>query len=124
MPSQNKLAQLNIKDFKLSVKLGWPKEERLQKQTISLDIDIVFQQPPKACQTDKLDDTVCYHDLVKRIEAVTRERSFFLIEHLSAFIYEQIKPLFPLSANIVVHITKTPKIDNLAGGMRFSYGDQ
>lgn len=123
MPSLNKFSQLNIKDFKLRVKLGWPKEERLQKQTVSLDIDIVFQDAPKACQTDKLDDTVCYHDLVKSIERNIDSRYFFLIEHLSAFIYDCVKPLFPTDTKIIVHLTKQPKINNLAGGMRFSYGD-
>lgn len=124
MRSQNKIARLTINDFKLSVKLGWPKEERLQKQTVMLNIDILFPEVPKACKTDQLEDTICYHELTKIITKKTSDRYFFLIEHLSYFIYETIKPLLPKKSSLVVHITKKPKIKNLEGGMRFSYGDQ
>ncbi|EKD69803.1 MAG: dihydroneopterin aldolase [uncultured bacterium] len=112
---------LKINGLELFVHLGWPENERLKQQVVTLDIDIEFSQSPKACETDQLEDTICYHDLITKIQEMTAERHFFLIEHLSAEIYQFIQPLLPKNSRVIVHVTKRPNIKNLLGHVQFSY---
>jgi 7,8-dihydroneopterin aldolase/epimerase/oxygenase len=113
---------LQIKQLELMVHLGWPEEERKEKQQIYIDIDIFFPEPPKACETDSLDDTICYDELIKKIKHKIDAQSFKLIEHLAKVIYSEIKTAIPV--DIMVHVYKNPNIEGLAKGVRFSYGDK
>jgi dihydroneopterin aldolase len=113
-----------IKDLALNLHLGWPEKERLEKQTVSVDIEIQLSEPPKACTTDQLDDTFCYADLINDMRDQVTNRSYRLLEHLCHDIYHHIKPRLPSYATIQVRVTKHPMIDDLNGGICFSYGDR
>lgn len=119
----NKKTQLSLHDFQLNVYLGWPKEERLRKQKVLITLEICFKKTPKACVTDKLEHTVCYHHLTKAMVRETKQKHFFLIEHLAAFVYGLIKSLLPKDATLSITLAKKPKIKNLLGGAHFRFGD-
>jgi dihydroneopterin aldolase len=88
---------LTINDLSLKVKLGWPDNERKESQTVSLDVKIKFSHLPIACQTDRLEDTLCYSSLVDSIHVGLQNKSFHLIEYLSHEIYLIIKnPFFEI----------------------------
>lgn len=55
---------LTLNGLELHIYLGWPTAERLQLQTVKVDITIQFTTPPSACTTDNLQDTFCYDALV------------------------------------------------------------
>lgn len=114
---------LLIKELELSVFLGWPDKERMQEQKVLLDIDIWFPQPPVACETDRLDDTVCYADLIEMIHQQTKNRKFHLIEYLAAEIHKMIKPLLPENSRMIVRIIKKPEIPGLNGSVQLTYWD-
>lgn len=116
-------SSLLISGLELSVHLGWPEEERLQKQTVLLDVDIWFPEPPKACVSDRLDDTVCYANLINEIHKKTKARKFRLIEHLASEVYKTIKSLLPEKTRVIVRVNKTPDVQGLKGSVRFSYWD-
>lgn len=117
------ICHLRINALELSIHLGWEKEERETPQTIFLDIDIHYPEAPIACQSDKLEDTVCYAKLVDTIRKKIGTRQFHLVEHLSSAIYRIIHPLLPQGTTLRVCILKYPRIDDLSGGVTFSYGD-
>lgn len=112
-----------IKGLKFEVCLGWPEKERLQKQTVLVDIDLQFAVPPAACESDQLADTFCYSDLIIKIQKEIGEKNYRLIEHLSYDIYRMIKPMLSDKSKVIVRILKYPHIDGLTGGVQFSYGD-
>lgn len=114
---------LSIRALELSVKLGWPHNERKEPQTIHLDIDVIFATPPKACDSDHLDDTYCYATIAEKIRQHFALSTIHLIEHLSKEIYLLLKPIYPQDANVTVRIYKHPKVEGLTGGVCFSYGD-
>lgn len=116
-------SSLLISGLELSVHLGWPDKERLHKQLVLLDVDIWFPKPPKACTTDKLDDTLCYSKLIQTIREKTTGKRFHLIEHLCSEVYKIVKPLLPSKAKVIIRIIKHPKIPGLTGSVRFSYWD-
>lgn len=114
---------LLIDDLELHVHLGWPNDEREERQLVHVDIDIWFAEPPKACISDHLDDTLCYSTLIDTIREKITNQHFHLIEHLTCEIYNIIKPLVANNSRVKVSIKKHPKIEGLAGHVRFSYWD-
>lgn len=120
MTSKNLVCTLAINQFELPVFLGWPQDERQAMQTVSLDIHIHFNTPPKACDSDQLDDTFCYSWLTDQIKEKVAQSTFRLIEHLAKTIHSIINELLPDTNMIAVNVTKKPAIDGLKGGMTFS----
>lgn len=116
-------SRLKINQFELSLFLGWSAEERSQTQRISLDIDLTFSLPPKACQSDELTDTICYFELTEKLRHHFTEKTFRLIEHLAHDIYQFLKNHVDSGVSVMVHLKKQPDIKQLHGGVCFSYGD-
>lgn len=116
-------SQLKIRQVDLQLNLGWRSKERAQEQGILLDIDIYFPIAPAACETDHLDNTVCYDQLIQTIREKLGDKPFRLIEHLARDIYLIVKTALPDNATTAIHVTKFPKVKGLIGGVCFSYGD-
>ncbi len=114
---------LYIRQLELSLHIGWSDKERSKKRSVLLDLDIHFQTPPAACETDELADTVCYARLSAIIQEKIAAKSYKLIEHLCADIYSCIKKNLPDKARLIVRIIKYPKIAGLKNGVCFAYGD-
>lgn len=114
-------AALMINSFDLLVNLGWPEEERREKQTVKVDVELHNQAPPAACDTDDLKDTFCYAELITKIIHYTENKEFRLIEHLAKELHSLIKASGQYKA-VIVHLTKHPSIKAFTGNVRFSYG--
>lgn len=115
-------AHLQIRQIHLPVNLGWRTKERSEEQNVLLDIDIYFKNPPAACETDHLDNTICYDQLIQTLYRQLSDKHYRLIEHLARDIYEIINASLPKDASAVVHLAKFPKVTGLTGGVCFSYG--
>lgn len=113
---------LTINSLGLELYLGWPDDERLRKQTILLDIQILYPNAPRACATDHLDDTVCYRHLIESLRTELENKKFHLIEHVTQAVYLFLKSLTPTETKLTVSLTKKPKISGL-GSVTFHYGD-
>jgi len=124
MLKQKLRSTLCIRSLELQVNLGWRNKERQQEQAVFLDMRIEFQLPPKACVSDKLNDTICYAELIQDIRNKIAVKNYRLIEHLSAEIYRITKAQLPNESTLKVRITKFPKIDGLQEGVCFDYGDE
>jgi 7,8-dihydroneopterin aldolase/epimerase/oxygenase len=116
-------SKLQLNHIELTLHLGWPSEERLQKQTILVDILLKFTEPPAACITDQLNDTYCYHSLIETIVKQTESREFRLIEHAAASIYQLVKAELPEVQHIRVVVHKNLAAVGLSGKAAFEYGD-
>jgi dihydroneopterin aldolase len=123
MAKKTLFSSLHIQQYELTVFLGWPKEERRRKQSVWMDMDIVYPTPPKACRTDELDDTTCYHQLTDLIQKQLANQKTHLIEQLSYEIYLIAKSQLPKKVKVAVRITKYPAMKALKGGVCFRYGD-
>jgi len=119
----NPACDLSINSLELHVHLGWPEDERINMQKVLLDINIIFPDIPAACETDKLEDTFCYAQLINAIHKHAAAKHFFLIEHLSAEIYQFIKKEISKPARVNLRLTKFPAVKGLGNGVSFSYGD-
>lgn len=112
---------LAINGLELDVFLGWPDEERLQKQKVWLDVKMRFAAALKACVSDDLNDTVCYQHLIHDLREHLIDKKFKLVEHLTHEIYRFIETNVPKDTAIFVTLTKQPQITGL-GNVTYHYG--
>lgn len=74
--------KIYIRDMALSCVIGTKPEERAQKQEVVLNITLECDLAP-AGRSDRLEDTVNYNMLKKKIVALVEGSEFFLIEKLA-----------------------------------------
>jgi dihydroneopterin aldolase len=117
-------SSLCIHHLELYVHLGWQEAERAQAQGVALDIDIHFAAPPAACVSDRLDDTLCYSQLIQTIREYVANKQYQLLEHFGFDLYQLIKKHMPEGAELKIALTKHPHIEGLTGGVSFCYQDK
>ena len=115
--------QMTLNQFLLSVKLGWPVDERARHQVVAVDIMLRFKHPPSACDTDNLENTVCYNELTKTLKQGINNKSFRLIESLTKELYLLTKSALDNTTLVTIKVTKKPAIENLTEGVTFIFGD-
>ena len=116
-------SSLALNGLQLSVFLGVYPEEKIKQQTVNIDAIVRFPTPPKACESDRLDDTYCYDKIIKYLKEQLGTRRFQLVEHFSQTLYELLKAYFPAGVALAVRVTKQPGIPELTRGVSFEYGD-
>src|SRR5262245_58043391 len=115
---------LEFRGARLSVHLGCGAEERAVPQPVDLDVTVRFAELPAACETDKLEDTLCYADLIEAARARVRGREWKLVERLARELYGALRPLVSPGAELALRVTKLhPPVADLAGGVSFALGD-
>jgi 7,8-dihydroneopterin aldolase/epimerase/oxygenase len=116
-------SSLGLHGLQFKVKLGCGEEERRIPQEVRFYIRVRFPSPPSACQSDQLEETVCYAELSEKIEAISREE-YRLIEKLGWDTFSCLKKILPEGAQLWVKIHKVnPPISNLLEGSSFCIGD-
>lgn len=121
--SKNQRSTLTLNGLQLFVFLGIYPEEKIKPQRVSIDIKIRFPKLPKACLTDQLIDTYCYHQLVDFLKKNTEKRRFQLIEHLASELQALLKGYFQEKPKISLRLTKKPPIPDLIEGVTFELSD-
>ena len=117
-------AILEFRRARLAVRLGCFAEERAAPQAVDLDLAIAFAAPPPACASDRLDETVCYADLIELARQTVAGREFHLVEHLAHELFARLRPLVPADARLWLRVNKVaPPVEGLAGGVAFSLGE-
>jgi dihydroneopterin aldolase len=118
------MSLLEFNGARLSVRLGCGAEERAIAQAVDLDVAVRFAEPPPACESDKLADTVCYAELIAAARAHVAGREFQLVERLAHELLGVFRPLVPPGAELWLRVTKLrPPVAELSGGVAFSIGD-
>ena len=93
--------------------LGWPENERLKQQVVTLDIDIEFSQSPKACETDQLEDTINYQLVCASIRKLFVSGTYCLLERCADLIATHLLTNFAVE-RVIVHVAKSGVIKNVA----------
>jgi 7,8-dihydroneopterin aldolase/epimerase/oxygenase len=78
-----------LSEVRVETTLGVPDWERLTPQTIILDIEIGMPHS-RSCQTDAIEDTIDYGQVVARIRETLKENSFKLVEALAEHVCQLI----------------------------------
>jgi len=105
---------LILEDLKLKLHLGVTRAERSKKQTILLQIKIIFSKPPLACTTRKISDTICYAILIKKIQEFCKNKKFILIEELGTQLFLLVKKNIPKNCKLHLCLTKQRPLTELS----------
>ncbi len=117
---------LIVSDLRAWVHLGCREEEKFHPHLVSIDIEFSFSAPPSALVTDKLEDTVCYAEATKVIQALCQNKRFNLIEHLTHDIHQGISKTLGDGASLIstikVSLCKvSPPVPGIQGGVYSVY---
>ncbi len=75
-----------IKDLELMAVIGVYDHEKNNRQRVVANIDITVQENPNAA--DEIDEVVCYHKVVKKIQSICENGHVHLLETLAETIAE------------------------------------
>jgi FolB domain-containing protein len=81
--------KIRIKNLRARTIISINEWEREQKQEIIINIEITFDGS-KAVETDKIDNTVNYKRIKKRVLEATESANFFLLEKLADHILQMV----------------------------------
>lgn len=93
-----------LEQVKVQTKLGVPEWERTVPQTVILDIEIGYDFS-KSCQTDAIEDTIDYGQVVTRVRETLTEHSFKLVEALGEHVCQLILQEFK-AQNVKLKVSK------------------
>ena len=104
--------------------MGCSDEEKFHPQMISLTININFTNPPLGANTDLLQDTVCYLDIVRTVTLYCQNNRFNLIEYLAKSVHQKISDSLESYIHQLQSITVTlhkisPPIPGVHGGVKW-----
>lgn len=71
-----------LQEVKIKTRLGVPEWERMKPQTVLLDIELAMPHS-RSCQSDAIEDTIDYGQIVNRLRQQLSEKSFRLVEALA-----------------------------------------
>lgn len=77
-----KLDKIHVRDLHLRCFVGTSKEERRERQDVLINMTL-YVDVKAAGRTDRIEDTVDYRALKKRVMAMVAESTCSLIEHLA-----------------------------------------
>jgi dihydroneopterin aldolase len=109
-----------LRDLSVMVNVGCGIEERSQKQELRFSFEISFPNLPHACESDRIEDTVCYHKLSDKITFACKDREYATLEKIAKVIFDSVKNDFPQNASLKLKVEKVrPPIEGLAGSASF-----
>jgi D-erythro-7,8-dihydroneopterin triphosphate epimerase len=105
------LDTLMINNLTLPCIIGVFESERIEKQLVIINITL-FVNTQKAGKTDKIQDTVSYHDIAREVSEMVEASQFYLLEKLAQEI-ATICLKHKLVKKVRIHVEK-PKAIKLA----------
>lgn len=115
---------LCIRDLSLSVHLGWPAEERAERQEVRVSLELRYLSAPEGAATDDLSDTLCYARICEAFARHAAAHEFRLVEKLAQDLYGVAKELTGERAQLALTLHKVrPPVNGLLGGVEYRVGD-
>ena len=78
-------AKIRINNLALRALVGVNPQERIEKQKIIANVEMLVDVS-RAIESDKLDHSVNYHSVAKKIIEESEKTEFFLLENLTDFV--------------------------------------
>lgn len=114
---------LSLSDLKLKVNLGVEINERSTPQEIELNFKLFFKVPPVAFESDKIADTICYHELSDKICEILVRQEYRLIEHICGAVFKVMRDYVPDDIKIWLKVIKWPDYKGFKAISACEYSD-
>lgn len=82
MDPERPLDRIHIRDLGVRCIVGINPDERREKQDVILNITL-YADLQSACQSDRIEDTLDYRQVKKRVLAMAEDSSYLLLERLA-----------------------------------------
>ena len=112
MGDNNQPDTIFLRDLRVDTVVGVWQWERKIRQIVSIDLEMGVDIP-KAAATDRIEDTLNYKDVAKRVQQFVTESEFQLVETMAEKIAEHVLTEFDVPW-IDVRINKPGAIRNAA----------
>ena len=112
MGDNNQPDTIFLRDLRVDTVVGVWQWERKIRQTVSIDLEM-GADIPKAAATDRIEDTLNYKDVAKRVQQFVTESEFQLVETMAEKIAERVLVEFDVPW-VDVRINKPGAIRNAA----------
>jgi len=97
---------LQLKALEVSVRLGCFEEERAEPQVVRFTLRLRFPDRPQACESDAIEDTICYEEIARVVSMTAQAREFRLVEHLAWTVHQKVGELLPPSTVLSLKLHK------------------
>ena len=87
-------SRLVIESLSVYCFLGCFEEEHRARQEVRVSITVDFDQLPEACETDRLEDTICYGTVCDRIHQIVKSQKFYTVEYLGKTLFQSLDDSF------------------------------
>jgi len=104
--------RIHITDIHCRTYVGIEEWEQRERQEIHLDIELEADLE-RAVQSDRIEDTVNYRSVTKRVLGLVEEERFALVEHLAGRVAAMVLEEFPTVQAIRIRVEKP-------GALRFA----
>jgi dihydroneopterin aldolase len=119
-----KNSKLHIRKLRLMVHLGCTAAERSKVQPVDVDFIFKFEGIPTGAISDQILETICYDEISKLMKKIILDKEFNLVEKLGYDLFHGVKSQIPTKTLCWIQVTKlSPPVDDLLGGVSFSFGD-
>jgi dihydroneopterin aldolase len=113
-----------VNRLRVDMEIGCFPQERGRTQPIEISFKMFSPAPVVGCETDRLEDTICYDNLCKQMRDFCGATPMYLIEHLGKRIYDLLRTHVGEEVKLWVKISKCyPPIEGLLGSPEFVYSD-
>lgn len=115
---------VSLNDLLIKANIGVTAAEREIPQDIKISFKLLFNKMPKACETDDIADTVCYHEIAQIALSHCNNEKVKLLECLCFGLYKKIRNVVASDIKIWIKTEKcNPPIEGMLGGTCFEYSD-
>lgn len=113
-------AELQINELCYFVSLGCSDAEKSILQEVLISVSVVFANPPQACESDDLQNTICYAQIADCLFVSFENQKFNTIEKLAMHSWQVVKKLCTEKTQISIKINKVrPPIGRKNSGSTF-----
>jgi dihydroneopterin aldolase len=115
---------MKVQDYEVWVHLGCTSDEQRFTQPVHFSVEIDFQKPMQAVNTDQLSDAIDYVTLTEIIKEVADHKFYHLVEHLCYDVTVKISDFLKgklVRGQLKVHMHKIRvPVENLRNGVIFT----
>ncbi|MDB2414796.1 dihydroneopterin aldolase [Rickettsiales bacterium] len=115
---------ISTNKLRLKMNIGVGEDERKTPQDMDISFKFFYKNPPKACQSDDINDTICYDNVIKIIKNCCCNKTYKLLEYTAYQLYKAIREETAEDIKIWIRVEKcNPPIDEVMGSTSFEYCD-
>ena len=115
---------LKVRRLRLNVHLGCTQEEQKNLQPVDVNLTFKFEGLPTGSISDELEETFCYDKISTLLKNKVENKYYKLVERLTLELFAEVRNFATPNIKVWIEVIKIhPPVENLLGGVSFSFGE-